>query len=126
MNNKLSAFWTRIIKPALGVLGAAGLASCANFQGSIAPHVSLEDIVDNVQCELQAAYRKYQPRYKGLDHWAASFTITMKREDRAGVSPKFDFLEADKFGLGATAEVSTDTIRSMTSKRTLVLEDLKK
>src|SRR5882672_10595276 len=81
------------------------LAGCANFQGSIAPHVSLENIVDNVQCELKAAYEHYQPKYKWLDHWAASFTLTMKREDTAGFTPKIDYLNMDKFGVGATGEV---------------------
>jgi hypothetical protein len=109
----------------LVLLGAIYLTGCANFQGSIAPHVSLENIVDNVQCELKQAYEYYQPSYKWLGHWAASFTLTMKREDTAGVSPKLDFLNPDKFGIGVTGEVSSDTIRSMTTKRTLHLEDLR-
>jgi len=122
----LTAFCASNRRSILFVFGAVSLAGCANFQGSIAPHVSLENIVDNVQCELKAAYEYYQPTYKWLDHWAASFTLTMKREDTAAFTPKIDYLNADKFGLGATGEASSDTIRSLTTKRTLHLEDLRK
>jgi hypothetical protein len=104
--------------------GAVGLAGCASLEGPIAPHVSLEAIVDNVQCELRDAYLAYQPTYKWLDHWASSFTLTMKREDQSGLAPKFDYLNPDKFGLGATGELSSDTTRSLTTKRTLHLADL--
>ena len=76
--------------------------------------------------ELKEAYSRYQPIYPWLDHWAASFTLTMKRQDKAGIAPRFDFLDADKFGLGITGEVASETIRSLTTKRTLHLEDLPK
>jgi hypothetical protein len=119
-----SVLCARHARLALMLISASCLMGCANFQGSIAPHVSLEDIVDNVQCELKEAYLAYQPKYPWLDHWAASFTLTMKREDKGGITPKLDYLEVDRFGLGITAEASSDTIRSMTTKRTLHLRDL--
>jgi hypothetical protein len=82
----LRTFCLQKVRPKLVLLGAIYLTGCANFQGN-APHVSLENIVDNVQCELKQAYEYYQPSYMWLGHWAASFTLTMKREDTAGVSP---------------------------------------
>jgi hypothetical protein len=102
------------------------LAGCANFEGRIAPHVSLEDIVDNVQCELKEAYKLYQsqPAYSWLEHWAASFTLTMKREDKGGFTPKVNFLHEAVFGVEGTGEASTDSIRSLTTKRTLLLKKL--
>ena len=65
-----------------------------------------------------------KPALRGVD-CSRPIVTRQTRADKAGASPKFDFLETDKFGLGATAEVSSDTIRSFTSKRALLLEDLK-
>jgi hypothetical protein len=52
-----------------------------------------------------------------LEHWAVGFTVTLKREDKAGVTPKFDYLKTDVFGIGVTGEASIDGVRSLTTKR---------
>jgi hypothetical protein len=114
--------WSTSRAIAVSAASTICLAGCANFEGSIAPHISLEQVVDNVQCELRDAYQYYQsqPAYRWLEHWAASFTLTMKREDKAGLTPKVDFLHEGVFGIGGTGEASTDSIRSLTTKRTLL------
>lgn len=100
------------------------VSACASFEGRIAPHFSLEEVADNIQCELQEAYLEQKKHFPWLEQWAASFTLTLKRQDKVGLGPKFEYLEKDVFGLGATGEVSTDAIRSLTTKRTLALKNL--
>lgn len=100
--------------------------ACTDFSGRIAPYFSMEQVVDNVQCELQSAYMSYLPNYSWLQYWASSFAITLKREDKGGVTPKFDYLNPDVFGIGATGELAANGIRTLSTKRTLLLRDLPK
>ena len=114
----------RRLRSGLIAAGTVCLAGCASFEGQIAPLVSLEDVADNIQCELAATYKEYRKDYGWLAHWASSFTITMKRQDKAGLTPKFDYLEKDIFGIGVTGELFNYSTRSLTTKRTLPLNKL--
>jgi hypothetical protein len=105
-------------------ISIGAMLGCTDFRGRIAPHFSMEQVVDNVECELQEALSKYKADYPWLHHWAASFTITLKREDRGSFGPKVDYLNPDVFGIGASGEFVIDGIKTLTTKRTLLLRDL--
>jgi len=113
---------------ALGaVVGAFALGGCATFEGQIAPDLPTDLIVDRVECGLRDAYLTYRKDYPWLKDWAATFALTLKREDRVGLTPGLDYLtpiNGGKFTFSADAEISGRGLRTLTTKRTVLLRDL--
>jgi hypothetical protein len=115
----------------LSLAPCLSLGACSTISSeSITSNIPLNDIVDRIGCDLKTAYLIYRKDYKWLDDWAASFTITIRQEDRSGVAPGLNYLlptgANTSFGLGVSGGISGNNTRTLTTKRTIVLKNLKK
>ena len=111
------------------VFCAAALSGgCVSVSSELLPEASLTMVANRVECELGRAYDQLQPRYKWLKDWKAVFTLTVKQEDSAGIAPGFAYgipVGSGGFALGAGGTLSQKGTRTITTKRSVNLTDIK-
>lgn len=107
------------------------IGGCANVNSlSITDGISVADISDRIQCDLKAAYAANSAIYPWLEHWAASFEITIKQQDQASLKPSLEYSLLTNpfrfFGFKAGLSAVGTGTRTLTTKRTVLLKNLLK
>ena len=108
------------------LVGAVAIAGCTTIP---LVHPDLATLmVHQVQCELKDARATYLADNSWLDTWAAAFTLTMKAEQQASAAPEVSLLGpfgSGTFSVPIGAGISSDAMRTATSKYTLRFDHLK-
>jgi hypothetical protein len=109
---------------ALGLSCAA--TGCVGIpQLAIPGPIAVSQIVDQVQCEVQAAADKY-PRLK-TERWAASVNLTLQVDDNVGLSPTLSFIDPTaSFTFGASGTLKGARQRIYTESLDLDVRSLTK
>lgn len=87
----------------VGLIGIVGtLAACTGIPKlDIAGPIAVSNIVDEVQCEVLAAVKKY-PRLR-TENWAVSVNLTLQVDDSVGLTPTVSYVDPSaSFSLGAS------------------------
>lgn len=106
------------------------ITGCVDREESITRGVGITHIADRVECDLKVVYQKYLPHYPWLKDWAASFNLTIKQEDVLGGAPgvgyRVPLSPNSQFGLDASIGLTSTGTRTLTTKRTVLLNNLLK
>jgi hypothetical protein len=87
--------------------------------------VAVSRIVDEVQCEVQAAAEKY-PRLR-TERWAAAVSLTLQVDDNVGLTPTLSFIDpSTSFTFGASAALKGARQRIYTESLDLDVRSLKR
>jgi hypothetical protein len=103
-----------------------GLTGCVGIpQLAIPGPIAVSRIVDEVQCEVQAAADKY-PRLR-TERWAAAVNLTLQVDDGAGLTPTLSFIDPTaSFTFGASAALKGARQRIYTESLDLDVRSLKR